>query len=211
MKPPRRPANDVEDLRPLTSSTEREIEPCPASRGGAGRELTLESLLLGMIRDAVQRELREGPTSKNAVHVLSSVGHGSSCVHAPMTTAQAARYCGFKTTAAIRKALREGRLAPLGRRGGTGTYMWSRHALDAFLAGARNGIVPLGRPGAPPSNAGGHHGKRRQLDHEMEVLNSADTLEAGGLAQEGGRLSGARPRRGPPNRKAARGPESSRG
>ena len=38
----------------------------------------------------------------------------------PMTTAEAARYCGFKTTAAIRKALLDGRLVPLGRRGGTG-------------------------------------------------------------------------------------------
>jgi hypothetical protein len=54
-----------------------------------------------------------------------------------MTTAEAAGYCGFKTTAAIRKALLDGRLVPLGRRGGTGTYMWSRQALDAFLAGAR--------------------------------------------------------------------------
>jgi hypothetical protein len=54
-----------------------------------------------------------------------------------MTTAQAALYCGFKTTAAIRKVLREGRLAPPGRSGGSGTYMWSRHALDAFLAGVR--------------------------------------------------------------------------
>jgi hypothetical protein len=40
-----------------------------------------------------------------------------------MTTAEAAGYCGFKTTAAIRKALLDGRLVPLGRRGGTGTYM----------------------------------------------------------------------------------------
>jgi hypothetical protein len=71
--------------------------------------VTLESLLLEMIRDAVQRELREGPSALNAVHVLSSAAHGSSCVpDAPMTTAQAARYCGFTTTAAIRKALREG-------------------------------------------------------------------------------------------------------
>jgi hypothetical protein len=57
-----------------------------------------------------------------------------------MTTAEAARYCGFKTTAAIRKALLDGRLVPLGRRGGKGTYMWSRQALDAFVAGARGGI-----------------------------------------------------------------------
>jgi hypothetical protein len=45
---------------------------------------------------------------------------------ASMTTAVAARYCGLKSTTAIRRAFRDGRLVALGRRDGTGTYMWSR-------------------------------------------------------------------------------------
>ena len=52
-----------------------------------------------------------------------------------MTTRQAADYCGFKTTGAMRKARREGRVRPVGRRGGRGTYMWDRLDLDAFLRG----------------------------------------------------------------------------
>ena len=41
-------------------------------------------------------------------------------VEAPyMTTAAASLYCGFKTPSAIRKAHHEGRLVPVGRRGGT--------------------------------------------------------------------------------------------
>src|SRR5688500_9735784 len=35
-----------------------------------------------------------------------------------MTTRQAAAYCGFKTTGALRKAHMEGRIRPAGRRGG---------------------------------------------------------------------------------------------
>ncbi len=41
--------------------------------------------------------------------------------------------------------MREGRIAPAGRRGGSGTWMWSRDELDAFLCGRR---LSLGRPGA---------------------------------------------------------------
>ena len=43
-----------------------------------------------------------------------------------LTTREAAAYCGFKTTGALRKAAREGRIKPAGRRGGSGTWMWQR-------------------------------------------------------------------------------------
>ena len=42
-----------------------------------------------------------------------------------LTTADAARYCAFRTASAIRKAHLEGRLMPVARRGGKGTWVWS--------------------------------------------------------------------------------------
>jgi hypothetical protein len=118
-------------------------------------KVTLDALLRDVIRDAVKEELRAIERQEPG---RSRGARPAGAIDAPMTTAEASRYCGFKSTAAIRKALLDGRLVPLGRRGGTGTYMWSRQALDAFLAGVRGGIVPPGRPGAPPTNSGGHHG-----------------------------------------------------
>jgi hypothetical protein len=58
-----------------------------------------------------------------------------------LTTRAAAAYCGFKTTGAIRKARLEGRLTPVGKRGGRGTWMWSREELDQFLRGGRPATV----------------------------------------------------------------------
>jgi len=52
-----------------------------------------------------------------------------------LSTAAATRYCGYKSTSALRKAHHEGRIAPVGRRGGNGTCMWSRADLDRFLRG----------------------------------------------------------------------------
>ena len=109
--------------------------------------MTLEALLHRLVRELVQEELRGLTIPSGSGSPANDLGQARG---APMTTAQAARYCGFKTTAAIRKAFGEGRLVPLGRAGRKGTYIWSRQALDAFLAGARGGIVRLGRPGAPP-------------------------------------------------------------
>ena len=58
------------------------------------------------------------------------------CIHdwpRYLTTTAAARYCGFKTSSALRKAKLEGRIAPVGRRGGRGTLMWSRESLDGLF------------------------------------------------------------------------------
>ncbi len=41
-----------------------------------------------------------------------------------LTIAEAAAYCGFRTTGALRKARLEGRVVAAGRRGGAGTWMW---------------------------------------------------------------------------------------
>src|SRR5262245_6688298 len=99
-------------------------------------------LIRKLIRGAVQEEIR----ALHPAHAPRSVAADESCAKndAPMTTVQAAHYCGFKTTSSLRKALMEGRLAPIGRRGGKGTYMWSRSALDGFLAGGPSAIVPGG-------------------------------------------------------------------
>jgi hypothetical protein len=100
-----------------------------------------------------------------------------SSASAPLTTAEAARYCGFKTTGAIRKAALEGRLRPFGRRGGTGTYMWSREALDAFLSGhlAAGAIIRSERPGAPLSSTGGTHGN--EVGQKMELVDSDEARQ----------------------------------
>ena len=77
--------------------------------------MTLEDLLQRLVREAVQQELRGLTIAACPAHRRTILVHVRD---APMTTAEAARYCGFKTTAAIRKAHLEGRLVPLGRRGG---------------------------------------------------------------------------------------------
>jgi hypothetical protein len=77
----------------------------------------LEDLLHRLVRECVQQELRGLTIAGAPSSPANDLDHTRD---SPMTTAQAARYCGFKTTAAIRKALLDGRLMPLGRRGGTG-------------------------------------------------------------------------------------------
>jgi len=68
-----------------------------------------------------------------------------------LTTAAATAYCGFKTASALRKAHLEGKVHPAGKRGGTGTWMWSVEDLDRFLIGLPpRDSVSAGRPGTPP-------------------------------------------------------------
>ena len=64
-----------------------------------------------------------------------------------LTSAEAALYCGFKTIGGIQQAVRRGKLKPAGRRGGTGTYVFAREDLDAFLTG---GLQPHERLFVPP-------------------------------------------------------------
>lgn len=52
-----------------------------------------------------------------------------------MPTRAAATYCGYASPSGLRKACFDGKVAPAGRRGGTGTLMWRRSDLDAFLVG----------------------------------------------------------------------------
>jgi hypothetical protein len=52
-----------------------------------------------------------------------------------MPTWLAARYCGFHTPQGLHAAFHKGKILPWGRRGGSGTYIWRRDDLDAFLRG----------------------------------------------------------------------------
>jgi hypothetical protein len=81
----------------------------------------------------------------------------SSDAHTLLTTRQAAEFCAFKTAGAIRKAVMEGRLNPVGRRGGRGTMVFRREDLEAFMLGRTPRAIPdAGRPRVPPP--GGHNG-----------------------------------------------------
>jgi hypothetical protein len=60
-----------------------------------------------------------------------------------MFTKLAATYCGYKTTSGLRKAHLDGKVFPVGRRGGVGSSTWARADLDRFLRGE----VPVGREG----------------------------------------------------------------
>jgi hypothetical protein len=108
-----------------------------------------------------------------------------------LTTREATAYCGFKTTGALRKAKLEGRLLPVGRRGGRGTLMWSREALDRYLHGKPPATVLGGRARTLPEATGGTH-EEGTLGSEVEQLGVSKPGAAGGVPAKGGRVSGAR-------------------
>ena len=120
-----------------------------------------------------------------------------------LTTRDAAAYCGFKTTSALRKARLEGRIQPIGRRGGRGTYMWSIDALVRFLRGEPPAILGSERSGAPL-----HGGADDEEEDGVEVaqgIHGGDGAGAAGrVAAKGGRTRRTRPRNGSLDGKAAR-------
>src|SRR5690242_7163319 len=85
-----------------------------------------------------------------------------------LTTRAAASYVGFKTTGGLRKARLEGRIFPVGRRGGRGTYVWSVDALDRFLRGEPPATMSAERSGAPP--LGDAHEEAEELEVVQEHL-----------------------------------------
>src|SRR5450755_4007224 len=95
------------------------------------------------------------------------------CPRSLLTTREAAAYCGFKTTGAIRKARSEGRLEPAGRRGGTGTWMWEVDELDRFLRGEPPGKIAADRLGTP-SSEGGVRDQTRKVDKTLENMGNAN-------------------------------------
>jgi hypothetical protein len=108
-----------------------------------------------------------------------------------LTTREASAYCGFKTAGALRKAKLEGRIAAAGRRGGTGTLMWSRIALDRYLQGHSLATVPGGRARTPPEANGGTY-EEAAVGSEVEQLGGGATDSARSLSTKGGRVSGSR-------------------
>ena len=59
-----------------------------------------------------------------------------------MSTVNAARYCGFRTSRGLLSAYRRGKVVPVGRRGKTGAFTWRREDLipprgrtDGYAAG----------------------------------------------------------------------------
>ncbi len=108
-----------------------------------------------------------------------------------LTTREAAAYCRFKSTSALRKAKLEGRLAPVGRRGGRGTWMWSRESLDEFLRGVGAASLSTGRARTPPEANGGEN-EEKALGSEMEQLGGSEAGATGRLQEKGGRVSRSR-------------------
>ena len=108
-----------------------------------------------------------------------------------LTTREATAYCGFRTAGALRKAKLEGRIAPAGRRGGSGTLMWSREALDRYLCGEPLASVPAGRARTPPEANGGTH-EEGTVGSEVEQLGESQADATRRLSTKGGRVSGSR-------------------
>src|SRR5262252_3973282 len=109
-------------------------------------------------------------------------------------TSAAARYCGFKTTGALREARLEGRVAPIGRRGGTGPWMWAIDDLNRFLRGEPPARLDAERSGAPPH--GGTHETAEELEVGQGKLDLTRARAARNVAAEGGWPRRSRPREG---------------
>jgi hypothetical protein len=110
-----------------------------------------------------------------------------------LTSREAAIYLGFKSTSAIRKAVFDGRLHPIGRRGGRGTHLFTIAELDRFARGDPPATVGSDRPGAPKGDA---HGQRNEVDQALEVLGGANA-PPGRVEAAGRRASGPSARGGP--------------
>ena len=118
-----------------------------------------------------------------------------------LTTADAARYCGFKTASAIRKAHMEGRVKPIARRGGKGTWVWSVANLDRFMRGEpplpSAATVPVpDRSGAPPAGGADEQAEAGEVEVVQGKLDLDRTGAAARLAAEGGRARRSCPRDG---------------
>src|SRR5690349_12731547 len=124
-----------------------------------------------------------------------------------LTTPNAADYLGFKTTGAVRKAVKEGRLRPAGRRGGTGPYVFALAELDRFLLGGGAASLHSDRPGAP-SNEGVPNGQEIHQE-TRQLLGEADTAPRR-IREERRRLRRARPSERFDDRSHARDPENPR-
>lgn len=147
-----------------------------ASRGDdAAAPVPTASRAEGALRAACGKD--DGETTTTFIPADTTEGY--------FTTAAAARYLAFRSTSAIRKAVMESRLRPVGRRGGVGPHLFTREELDRFARGDPPATLTADRPGAPPAD-GEAHGQD-EVDETLEVLGGADAA-ARRLEEEGGRL-----------------------
>lgn len=102
-----------------------------------------------------------------------------------MTTSHAARYLGYRTTGALRKAHLEKRIFPVGRRGGRGTWMWAVADLDRFLRGEPPVMMKADRSDAP-LHFGDAHDEGSEVAEPVEQLGEEDP-STGSLENENGR------------------------
>ena len=107
-----------------------------------------------------------------------------------LTTREAAAYVGFKTTSAIRKALLEGRIHPVGRRGGNGPWMFEVSELNRFLRGEPFATVAGEHSGA--SGLRGHHEEMQRVEIDQGNLHFSQASDPGRVAAEGGRICSPR-------------------
>ena len=133
---------------------------------------------------------RRSPPASAAEHSTDEADHSARSV---LTTTEAAAYCGYLDASAIRKAHREGRLQPAGRRGGNGPWMWAREELDRYLRGEPPaGTLASDRLSAPLDRGDAHEGE--EVGVSLEELARTER-GAGHLGEEGGRMLRPRARR----------------
>lgn len=63
-----------------------------------------------------------------------------------LITRDAAVYCGYKSPSGLRKAHFDGKIAPVGRRGGSGPLVWRVADLDKFLLGRGSASFRASKP-----------------------------------------------------------------
>jgi len=76
--------------------------------------------------------MKEQPAARHLPRAEALAALGPDAI---VTTSEAAFLCGFRTTSALRKARMEGRIRPVGFRGGRGTFVWQVGDLIRFMRG----------------------------------------------------------------------------
>ena len=122
-----------------------------------------------------------------------------------LTTAEAARYCGFKTAGGLRKAKHDGHVHPAGRRFGTKTLIWRKDDLDRYLLG----LPPAAGDGVEQVIADAVKegcDERSEVGEALEKLGGTDRA-ARSVAEEGRRTSGSGQGHRPDHQDQARDPQ----
>ncbi len=122
-----------------------------------------------------------------------------------LPTVEAARYCGFRSPRGLLSAYRRGKVFPVGRRGGSGSFTWRPEDLDAFLRGEK----PMGTAMALRHDADGAPGYLALAGGRFLRSGSGDRPANGPAPSVRARLAGAE--RDYLGRRPGPGPASTRG